>query len=256
MQTISSKVNGSIALWESLKGKPSHFFVMFSSFNSILPQRNSVDYTTANAFEDAMGEYIRNRGVNTWTLNWGAWGETGAGKSIDVDSQENSKAVMRAWRTEDGLKAMVTAMSYSPSQYVIVDLNRQKFLDFPFFQRSEAISVDLPVHTLHDGELSETESRVLTVWRNVLGKTEIGIDDNFFEMGGHSLLASRILNLLAKEFRVKLTFRELLMNPSVRSLTVCLEASQGVKKSGIEPIQQLPTRELYPVSYAQKHFWA
>jgi amino acid adenylation domain-containing protein len=46
-----------------------------------------------------------------------------------------------------------------------------------------------------------TEQKLVAIWEEVLGKTNIGIRDNFFESGGDSLIAIRIINRLQKEFK-------------------------------------------------------
>lgn len=37
--------------------------------------------------------------------------------------------------------------------------------------------------------MTETEERILEVWKQVFGREDFGIDDNFFELGGNSLMA-------------------------------------------------------------------
>jgi thioesterase domain-containing protein len=66
------------------------------------------------------------------------------------------------------------------------------------------------------------ESILAHLWRQQLGKAEIGIDDNFFDVGGHSLMAARLFaeieKISGKTFPVSLLYRA----PTIRGLVACL----------------------------------
>ena len=47
--------------------------------------------------------------------------------------------------------------------------------------------------------MTETEERILEVWKQVFGREDFGIDDDFFELGGNSLMAMRIYMKLSEE---------------------------------------------------------
>ncbi len=51
---------------------------------------------------------------------------------------------------------------------------------------------------------TETERVIADVWREVLGIDQVGVHDNFFDVGGHSLLAMRVIAKLGKRLGVKL----------------------------------------------------
>jgi Phosphopantetheine attachment site len=59
---------------------------------------------------------------------------------------------------------------------------------------------------------------VLSVWTEVLGKKKIGIDDNFFDMGGHSLTAAQVTARLYDRCRVRLPLRSIFEAPTAAGL--------------------------------------
>ena len=67
-----------------------------------------------------------------------------------------------------------------------------------------------------------TDERIIEIWRNVLGLTTIGIDDNFFDVGGDSLSAMRV----AREIGAGLRVISLFQYPSVRRLADYLATSR------------------------------
>ncbi len=65
---------------------------------------------------------------------------------------------------------------------------------------------------------AESERRVAAIWCEVLGLTSVGIDDNFFDLGGHSFLAARARVLLEREFGDDARDLSLFEFPTVRAL--------------------------------------
>jgi hypothetical protein len=62
------------------------------------------------------------------------------------------------------------------------------------------------------------EADIAAVWKNVLGITEVGLDDNFFDLGGTSLALMRAHNRLTADLRLDLSIVDLFEHPTVRSL--------------------------------------
>ena len=73
-------------------------------------------------------------------------------------------------------------------------------------------------HTDYVAPRDETERILCRVWSEVLGVHRVGLDDDFFAMGGHSLLAAKIFVRLDKEFGRSLPLSVLLSAPTIRSL--------------------------------------
>ncbi|HEX2092106.1 MAG TPA: amino acid adenylation domain-containing protein [Longimicrobiaceae bacterium] len=76
--------------------------------------------------------------------------------------------------------------------------------------------------TMHDaaGAIPQTgaERTIAAAWREVLGLEEVGLDDNFFDLGGHSLLLARLRSRLQGKFRIDVSIVVLFRYPTVRSL--------------------------------------
>ncbi|MCP4157116.1 MAG: hypothetical protein GY757_55910, partial [bacterium] len=80
----------------------------------------------------------------------------------------------------------------------------------------------------------------------------IGIENDFFSMGGHSLSALKLINRVQKEFNVKIPFREIYQSPTIAALALKIQNSDITEHIGI-PNQ--PQQEYYPLSYTQKRLW-
>jgi acyl carrier protein len=69
-----------------------------------------------------------------------------------------------------------------------------------------------------------SQERVRAVWQKVLELSAIGLEDNFFAIGGHSLTAVRAASELAAEFGVAVTAKLLFDHPTVAATAVALDA--------------------------------
>ena len=74
---------------------------------------------------------------------------------------------------------------------------------------------------------SELERLIADVWREALGVERVGVRDNFFNLGGHSLLLIRVNNQLRKALRMELPVVELFKYPTVSALAEHLSGSHA-----------------------------
>ncbi len=65
---------------------------------------------------------------------------------------------------------------------------------------------------------NRVEHLLLEIWKEVLNLNEIGVHDDFFSLGGHSLKAMQVLNLIREKFSVSIRLRTLFANPEIRKL--------------------------------------
>jgi amino acid adenylation domain-containing protein len=79
-------------------------------------------------------------------------------------------------------------------------------------------SVSPVLAATYEAPCSEVERVIATVWREVLQLEKVGIHDNFFDLGGHSLLIVQVHSKLRKNFNSNLSVVELFQNPTISTL--------------------------------------
>jgi thioesterase domain-containing protein len=72
------------------------------------------------------------------------------------------------------------------------------------------------------------EMQLLQIWQRILGSRNIGVRDNFFEVGGHSLLAVSIINEVNALLDVNLTIPTFFLNPSIEGIARTLEEEKNL----------------------------
>jgi amino acid adenylation domain-containing protein len=76
---------------------------------------------------------------------------------------------------------------------------------------------------------SGVERRIARVWEEVLGISGVGLDDNFFEIGGHSMLVAKMQERLGAELGREMTVVELFQFPTIAALAAHLDAASATE---------------------------
>ncbi|MDK1289025.1 non-ribosomal peptide synthetase [Pseudoalteromonas umbrosa] len=95
--------------------------------------------------------------------------------------------------------------------------------------------------------------QLLDIFSTLTGCSGIGIDHSFFAIGGHSLLAMRLLNEVKAQCGVSLSLKHIFANPSIAELALCME-SQDAQVEQL-PVRSIAKQDSYSLSFAQQRIW-
>ena len=100
----------------------------------------------------------------------------------------------------------------------------------------------------------EVETKLVEIWSKALKieKEKIGIESNFFQLGGHSLKATFVVSKIQKEFQVRVPLLEVFKRQTIRGLSEYIKGSRKVKYAGINPVEK---KEYYGLSPAQTRMY-
>ncbi|MDR2045184.1 MAG: amino acid adenylation domain-containing protein [Clostridium sp.] len=109
-----------------------------------------------------------------------------------------------------------------------------------------------------DGNYSALERQIAQVWGEVLHYERIGIQDDYFELGGDSIYSSVIANHISAAAGIRLNMSDLLIHSSIQKLSEWIEREYLKHTEGeadASPIRPAPKADVYPLSCAQKRIY-
>jgi amino acid adenylation domain-containing protein len=100
------------------------------------------------------------------------------------------------------------------------------------------------------------EELLAGLWAEVLGVSEVSVDDDFFAAGGHSMLAAQLVFRSAETFAVELPLQALFDAPTLAGFARVIAAAQrGGPAAAPPPLVAVPREGPLPLSFAQERLW-
>ncbi|TQK75365.1 phosphopantetheine binding protein [Brevibacillus sp. AG162] len=281
-RVLRPKIQGTQVLEKLTEEEPLDFFVLFSAMTSLTGGFGQGEYAAANAYLDAFAPARTKRGARTLTINWAVWRETGMGVEHGVVDQEH---MFHPLWTQEALDAFDIALNSRLTQVLIGAFNFRELrkikplMDQPRFpiilsppllaqveqlvetainasetrEKISAVDEEPVVLTGRDsGEYNEHEWQLANIWKQTLGVREVGLYDSFYELGGDSIFAAKMVNAIQVSFGLSLSMVEFLGHLTIADLARFLKekaaSGWGTAHHRIEPILQA---DAYPLSSAQ-----
>lgn len=99
---------------------------------------------------------------------------------------------------------------------------------------------------------NQDEEKIAAIFSEILGIEKVGIHDNFFDIGGHSLRATKLLNRLEAEFDSSIRLKDIFENPTVAQLRSLMQNDLG---DTYQPIPKAEKKKYYAMSPAQRRMF-
>jgi acyl transferase domain-containing protein/acyl carrier protein len=250
------KMQGLMVLARVLEGKALDFVLVMSSLSAILGGLRFSAYSAANIFMDYYLQRKNREDSFPWlSVNWDAWQLKGDGfETLSMNKEEGTRAFQRVLsRLEQGrLINSVGDLQARVHQWI-------KLKDLK--QNEEEAGETSPTHSLYAREnlsssftapRTRVEEDLLDIWQNIFGFGNLGIHDDFFELGGDSLSLMTVSAKIHKKLNVEVPLTEFFSNPTIEKLARYIDKAGEEKFVGIEPVE---TKQFYPVSPAQKSMY-
>jgi acyl transferase domain-containing protein/acyl carrier protein len=254
---LAPKVKGTLALDAALKDAPLDFLALFSSTLSVTGVFGQVDYCAANAFLGAFARSnVLRRGVFTvsiaWNIpQWEDWQEATMLAVPEIQEQFNQAREMYGISYSEGVKAFARVMTRAQPEVIVAAQDFQAVVEQ---QKSSAASGLLnmlenigsadfkparpDIDTAYVAPTNEIEQLTADIWHTLFGIERVGIHDDFFNLGGNSLLAIQLVSQLRKAFKVEMPLSKLFESPTIAGLSTSIAESQ-VKQRDLEEMERL-----------------
>jgi acyl carrier protein len=101
---------------------------------------------------------------------------------------------------------------------------------------------------------TQAEQAVAEIWSQVLGVERVGLHDNFFDLGGQSLLATQVMSRLREAFGVTVPLRTIFERPTVAAIAEYVSEATG-DVAAAPPIVRAGRDRPLPLSFEQRRLW-
>lgn len=219
------KVYGAFVLEKLFKDKQLSFAIMFSSLSSVTGGVEYTAYSAANLFLDSFAKLMDKFSPNRWiTINWDGWKTSENLKSDFLINPEEGAEVINRILSQN----LITQLIISTTD-LFNRLNQRKPKQTnSFSERVPEPHTNLAI-TSSDQEESyvpprnDIELRLVKIWEEFLGIERISIHDDFFEIGGDSLMAIRLTARLEESFPQAVTEKTILQESTVCDLALAIQ---------------------------------
>lgn len=196
-------------IYEKLKPE---FCLLLSSISSVLGGLGYAPYAASNAYLDGFCEAMRSKGNQGWTtLNWDAW-------KLDQQAQEDKSGLMKmAIEAEEGGHAFELALAYKQQRQLIIstaDLNA-RVVQWTYSGTNTARNSNTDPVSLQTVSDDPIIQKLYGIWVKLFGMDSISLDDDFFELGGDSLLGMNFVSEFQQEFGVNIYVRAIFEAPTI-----------------------------------------
>ncbi|QFS52514.1 type I polyketide synthase [Nostoc sphaeroides] len=195
-QYLHTKVSSILLISKILKNKQLDFCIFVSSLSSILGGRGLIADTAINLVTDAIAHQNSQTTAGFWiSVNWDslhmmATTNAKSAQDLNITRQEAAKVLEFIFR-ENNIKNNISQIIISTND---LQLRLKQYNRFSS-ETKLALHARPQLRNTYVSPVDDLERNIAKIWQDLLGIEKVGIYDNFFEIGGHSLLA---VNLLAE----------------------------------------------------------
>ncbi|MCK4258430.1 MAG: amino acid adenylation domain-containing protein [Halanaerobiales bacterium] len=99
---------------------------------------------------------------------------------------------------------------------------------------------------------NEVEEKIAQIWADVLGVDQVGREDHFFDLGGHSLKATTVISKIYQEFGVRISLKKIFELPTLKEYAGFVQLQE---EKGYSSLEKLEEKDFYPVLAAQRRIY-
>jgi iturin family lipopeptide synthetase A len=260
---FQAKIWGLLNLLRICRHKKLDFIFLMSSISSQLGGLGFAAYSAANIFMDSMLQmHNRENPVPCIAVNWDEWKLEESKRPLD---KLGASQVEFSMNREEGLEAFTRILGHVKEGRVVHSLGDlqariDQWINIDSHEKtgdsrkktSLTLSTREDLSTPYTAPRNQLEQTLADIWQDFFGIREVGIDDDFFELGGDSLKGITLAARLHRESKVRIPIQELFKYPTIKGLAQYIQGSVQEEYILIEPVER---KEYYPMSSVQKRLY-
>jgi amino acid adenylation domain-containing protein len=241
------KVHGLMILDKLFRDKPLDFCCVISCISSFLGGLGFAAEAAANSFMDAYVRQVNRIKPIPWTcLNW--------------DDMEKEMKVMAFQRilSQPHLKQVVVSKGGQLEKRIQRWVKREGVRHEQEQTKTPSTLTPPrpPLDNPYVAPRNPREQAICCIWLRLFGFERIGVQDDFLELGGDSLKAFTVLNVIHKELKVEVPLTQFFKQPTIEKLAQYIHKVENIAlNSTFTPFQPVEEKEYHLLSSAQKRMY-
>lgn len=216
------------------------FFVLFSSFITLMGGAFSCEYAAANTYEDAMADYRNSLQLPVTVIDWTIWSDIVENNGFDYDS-----FLYKPIKTENAMVLWEKALLSGLKKVIIGELNVERgYIEvrsrLPFqisnqvinfyenkmkFNSEKLKNMNITLTSKEKNNIGEVETKLANVIGTLLGLQTIDIDEDLFRLGMNSIIAVKF-EIEAQKMEVDIKYDDIYKNNTIHKLANLLNKKQ------------------------------
>ena len=258
-----AKIAGVQALEACLQQRQLDFCLLMSSISSVLGGIGFAAYAAANIYSNVFSQLQNRTSQTPWLcVNWSDWKYWEDGER---DYSIGSIIAELSMTPEEGIAAFERILAWGETEVIAHspgDLNERinQWVKLEALRKREEHTKDTPevfyarpdLMTPYRAPSSQIEHALVEIWQQLFKVDHVGVQDEFFELGGDSLKAITLVSRIHKEFQVEVPITELLQFSNIEKLA---EYIKGGEQSRYATIEMAEAKSHYVLSSAQQRLY-
>lgn len=205
----SPKIQGSRVIAELLRDRSIDFLLFCSSISSYFSAPTASAYASANAFQNSFAEYCRSvLNIPAVAIAFDAWREVGmmadAGIPEGLESYVDKKMSV-AMTNVEGIEVIYRVLAQWRGAQVLATTDL------------DALAMSIRPHEVASRQDFDEQSRgiesteqeaIIEIWKDLLGVESVDPSDNFFTLGGHSLMGTMMIARIREQLGITFSMRD------------------------------------------------
>ncbi len=203
-RVFQPKLRGAWNLHQLSQSHQLDFFILFSSIASLFGSSAQANYTSANAFLDALAYSRQKMGLPALTINWGAWDEIGLASR--QKNREFAIQGMESIHPDTAIEILAQLLRRMPTQIGVANINWNNSNYNTFFAEfsTKKVTQTAPIFNNNKTQLLAKVRRDVAFILGVKDSDKIEIDRGFTELGMDSLNSLELIARLQHSYDCKL----------------------------------------------------
>ncbi|MDP1817998.1 MAG: beta-ketoacyl reductase [Leadbetterella sp.] len=233
---FASKIYGTIVVNELAKSRNVDVLVLCSSMASVAAPFGQVGYTAANIFQNSFARYLGNNVVQS--IGWDTWKEGGMAVASlsSMSKQDQERQLAFGLSDTEGIEVLKRVLAHDIPCVMVHTRNIEMLTQkaepgLNSDQEELKILQSRPALTAtYEGPVTDTEKSISLLFSDYFNIKEIGIDDDFFELGMDSLKVMTLISRIHQKLNIQLRINDILEHATIRDLSKSIDLMAGINQ--------------------------